>query len=149
MTISKILAVGSLASLLIGAPVFASQDDGREVAKEVRKEKIAAVTLDRACVVTALTKREDTLMTALTNVTKTRTEILTKRKTALIAAWGIEDKTARQTAVKDASKAFATEKRAAQETYRKATKTAWETFKTERRACGQKSELENTAQDSL
>ena len=81
MTISKILAVGSLASLLIGAPVFASQDEGREVAKEVRKEKIA-ITLDRACVVTALTKREDALMTALTNVTKTRTEILTKRKTA-------------------------------------------------------------------
>lgn len=148
MTISKILAVGSLASLLIGTPVFASQDEGREVSKEVRKEKIA-ITLDRACVVTALTKREDALMTALTNVTKTRTEILTKRKTALIAAWGIEDKTARQTAIKDASKAFATEKRAAQETYRKATKSAWEMFRTERRACGQKSELENTSQDSL
>lgn len=141
------LAVGSLASLLIGTPVFAGEHNERE-AKEVRKEKIA-ITLDRACVVTALTKREDAVMTAFTNVTKTRTELLAKRKTALLAAWGMEDKTARQAAIKVAGKTFATEKRAAHETYKKTTRSAWETFKTERRACGQKSELENPTQDSL
>lgn len=141
------LAVGSLASLLIGTPVFAGEHKEREE-KEVRKEKVA-VTLDRTCVITALTKREDAVMTALNNVSKTRSELLAKRKTALVTAWGMEDKTARQAAIKEAGKVFSKEKRAAHETYRKATRSAWETFKTERRACGQKSELENPAQDSL
>ena len=141
------LAVGSLASLLIGTPVFAGEHKEKE-AKEVRKEKIA-VTLDRTCIVTALTNREDLIMSAFASVSKTRTELLAKRKTALLAAWGLEDKAARQAAIKVAGKSFATEKRTAHETYRKATRTAWETFKTARRACGQKAELENPTQDAL
>ena len=70
--------------------------------------------LDLACVLTAVTTRETSLVTTLT-----------ARKDALIAAWGNTDATARKNAVKTAWSTYKTARRA-----------AWKTFKdTSRSTC--------------
>ena len=95
----------------------------------------ATTTLNLQCMQTAVEKREGAFITAFDAYYATTRSAMITRKDALKNAWGITDKTQRQTAIKTAGKNFATSEKAARKTRRDADKTAAKTFKTEAELC--------------
>ncbi len=126
----RTLLIISLAIFLFAGslPVSANSDAATTAAvttKKVKKEK----NVDLSCMQTAVTVREEALVTALSSFHDDLESSLNTRKSALIAAWGITEKTTRSAAIKNAWADWKTDKKDATKDLGTARKAAWDTFK--------------------
>lgn len=93
-------------------------------------EKTASSSVDTACVVTAVTKREEALTKAWGDLSESITAALTKRSEDLVAAWGKTSNTERLTANKAAWSTWKDAKAQAQKSFKDTRKEVWASFKT-------------------
>jgi gas vesicle protein len=105
----------------------------KEEEKAAREAKAQAM---RACIATAVSKREAAIGSGWSTYSASTTAALAARKTALEAAWAKTDRTERKAAVAAAWKSWRETHRKLLADWRKAKKSAWETFSKDRRACG-------------
>ena len=89
------------------------------------------VTVNTACMVEAVTDREESLLSAWSKLDDSITTGLTNRSTALVEAWSKTTVKAQTEANKLAWKAWKENKTSAYSTFRTDRKAAWEAFKTE------------------
>ncbi|MFN3301847.1 MAG: hypothetical protein ACK413_02380 [Patescibacteria group bacterium] len=89
----------------------------------------------RACVKTAVEKRETAIQTAFDKFSEAIKLALQTRKNELLSAWDITDKNERKTAIRNAWNKFKNEKRNAIRNFNQARLSAWQQFITERKAC--------------
>ena len=122
------VAFGSIAY----AENFATSTPSRPE-KSAKPEKKS--TLDSACMVKAVEKRENTVISAHDTLSGAVKTALTKRKTALMSAWGLTVAKDRRTARLAAWNAFRTEQKATRKAHLTAVKDAWKLYKTEAKAC--------------
>lgn len=137
MAIKKLsLAVIILAFIAVtGLAVFAQETSAK--AKQV----------DIACVKSAVTKREDAVLTAWQKLSDSINSALQARKTKLIAAWDITDKKERNKAVQAAWTGFKESKKNAVNSFRQEKLAAWQQFKSDVKSCGTLSTGENQGSD--
>ncbi len=114
-----------IASLFVGMTASAAVGDGT-----LLKNKAAKTTVNLTCMQTAVDDRETAIGAAFTGFNTDVQAGLTARKTALHDAWGLSDKTARNTAVKVAWTSWKSASKAAHSKLKSARKAAWATFKT-------------------
>ncbi len=120
---------------------FASANEGNENRSFLLRSEKASSTLSTttlACAVNAVDKRETLIMAASDAMASSTRAALLARKDALKAAWGISDKTARNTAKKAAWTTFKTSMQTAHDKMRAARKATWTTFEVDMKACGVK-----------
>jgi hypothetical protein len=86
-------------------------------------------TVDLTCMQTAVNTRESAVGAAYTKHATHITNALTARKNALNSAWGMSDKTARNTAIKSAWKTYRDSKMSSRKDMNSARKSAWTEFK--------------------
>ncbi len=120
---------------------FASaNDDNRgeynSFAKSFTKASSTLSTTTIACAVNAVDKRETAILAAHDTMSSSTRAALLARKDALKAAWGIADKTARNTAKKAAWSNFKTASQNAHNKMRDSRKAAWSTFEADMKVCG-------------
>lgn len=120
---TRLIATVLSASLLMPVAAFAASSAP------------GSVTVDLACIQTAVAAREQSIMTAWGAFNTSMTSAYTTRKSALNTAWGTIDAAARKTAVKSAWDAFRSSKKSAGTQWRTSQKGAWKTFRTASRAC--------------
>ncbi len=102
-----------------------------------------------SCVASAVAKRESAIQAGFTALSSSWNLALTTRASDLAAAWAMTDKTARNTAIKDAWKKFTASKKAARKAYNDARKASWSQFSTDRKACKASNTGENSGGDAL
>lgn len=132
-------AIAAASILSVAAPAFASDRMERESEHGMKvrtSSSTPAVTIDVACISSALDKRDSAVGSAFDAQNAAIKTALTARTTALKAAYALTDKTARRTAIRDAWKNWSTAVRAAKSTQKTSRNAAWTTFKTEAKACG-------------
>lgn len=89
-----------------------------------------------ACVQTAVTTREATLLAAFNTYSSAQATALSARGTALTSAWGQTDAAARRAARNAAWDAYKQANKSAASALRSASKSAWDTFRTASKTCG-------------
>lgn len=95
------------------------------------------------CIKTALEKRENTVISAVTTYQGSNLTALTTRKTALLAAWDKTTKSEVKTAVAAAWKAYKTSLSTLKSTLHTARDAAWKAYKTEVKTCKSTSLVES------
>jgi len=123
--IMKKIILGLFALSLLVAP-FAFAESGSSSKK----------TVDTACVSSAVSTREDALLSSWNKFDDAVTAMLSARKSALTSAWSLTEKADRKKAVRDAWATAKKARRDAAKTYKEERKSAWKTFKTAVKACG-------------
>jgi len=126
MKTAKIALLGAILSLALSTTAFAA--------------------LDTSCMVTAVDKREDAIISAWDTYAANYKAALETRQTALLAAWTDTNKATRRAAVRNAWRNFRKSRRATWRTRRSAILSAWRQFKTDRIACGAQSADESGTQ---
>lgn len=133
-----------IASLFVALGAFKPMDAEASVKSKIKDYQTASstsatstkskiknkTTVNLTCMQTAVDTREEAIVKSFTNFTTDISEALTDRKDALHDAWGITDKSSRNTAVKKAWTDWKTAKKEAHTDLKAARKSAWETFKT-------------------
>jgi len=114
------LLITSLVVALIAFVPFYSHTADAKVKKSV----------NLSCMQTAIDTREDAIGDAFESFNDDVEAALAVRKTALHDAWGLTDKVARTTAVKNAWKTWKTDHKSAHSELKSERKAAWATFKT-------------------
>ena len=123
----KIIIIGLFAAFVLMAgssPVVYAQNTGAR-----------STTLNSSCIVSAVEKRENAIITAQDSLSVTMKTSLEKRKTALVAAWGMTVAKDRRQARLAAWNTFRTEQKTDRQTHLASQKVAWQQFKTDAKAC--------------
>ncbi len=108
----------------------------------------AEMAIDTACVKTAISVRDTSIMSAFSAFGTSGTAALTARSTSLQAAWDLTDKTARKDALKASWSAYKTATTSAREAMRSARQSAWAKFNTDRKACGVETDGHGSGSDA-
>jgi hypothetical protein len=125
LSISKKALAGFITSAILLAltPFYASIADAQVTLR-------SKTSVNLTCMQTAVDVREDAVADAFGDFNDDVETALAARKTALHDAWGLSDKTARNTAVKSAWTTWKAAKKSAHTDLKSARKAAWTTFKT-------------------
>ncbi len=146
----KFVVLSSLASFLVAPMALATEGASVPDDKPAAKAEKVTLTLDqRNCVITSLTKRENTLIAAEQVYASSWKTALEARRDGLVVAWGKESRRDRIAAQRVVANTFKTSKRAANDALLSARRTAWGTYKTERKACSPKAPNEDVISSSL
>lgn len=97
-----------------------------------------APVIDAACMKSAISKRETSLISAIDAFNASIKAAHQTRQSALMSAWDKTERKDRRKAQSEARKAFRDSGKTARETLRAARKTAWETFGSDAKNCGAK-----------
>lgn len=88
-----------------------------------------------ACMQTAVSKRDGSIITAFGKFSSAITSALTVRKDALVAAWGINNQKERRRAIKASWNAFGKSNKDARVILRNERNTAWKQFGVDAKGC--------------
>lgn len=144
--VQKFVVLSALASFVVAPAALATNT---VEAKSMKTEKLTLTAEQRACVVTALTKRENALVASEQAFESSWKKALETRRDSLVVAWGKETRSERIVAQRAAIAAFQASKRAARATELSARRLAWSTFKTERQACSPNAAREDVVSSNL
>ncbi len=95
----------------------------------------SASSVDNVCVQSAVSAREQSLVSGLSAFNAAEMNALTTRKTALASAWGTADVSARRVAVKAAWDAYLKADKEAMKQWESSQKSVWSTFRASVRNC--------------
>lgn len=135
-------------SFIFGLTSFVLAEEKAKVksVKEVKK------TIDVECVKTAVSKREDAVISALITRDDAFRTSLVARKSFLLDAWSKATTKERRAAIFNSWKTYKTSLTTAKKSYQTSIATAWKNFKTESKACNGQyegaSDTMNMGQDS-
>jgi hypothetical protein len=96
---------------------------------------ISAAEVEPSCIQNALIKRETAIGTAFQKFVMDLTLTAQKKTNALVAAYALEDKKARNNAIRLAWKTYKEEYKAISTEFKNSRKSAWNTFKEDRSVC--------------
>jgi len=91
---------------------------------------------DTACMVTAVEKRDNAVISAWDTFSATIKSALETRRDSLKAAWTDANQSTRRASIKQTWRTYRNSRKSAWRTRRSAIFSAWRTFKAERNACG-------------
>jgi predicted lipoprotein with Yx(FWY)xxD motif len=128
--LSKVFLASSVLSMAIAPAAMADNET-----KTTENKKVLTAE-QRTCMVTALTKRDNAVLSALDTYQGAWKTALTARRDALSKAWALENRDERMKASREAWSLFKNSHKTAQRSFHDGRETAWETFKTDRKACG-------------
>lgn len=128
---SYLFLVGGFVFTLLGIALFAvpSPASAHNGLNGPYHHASSTKTVNLTCMQTAVDTREAAIGTAFDTMHTSVKAALSARKTALHDAWGLTDKSARQSAIKTAWKKWKTDNKGAHIKLRTERKMAWETFK--------------------
>lgn len=118
--------------LVLAFPVIAETQNPSTAATG---QQIQASSAALACMQTAVTKRDNAIISAFDAFSASAKTALTARRDALNAAWGIANRKERKAAIKKAWDDFKNATKTARRTLNQARETAWRQFKTDALAC--------------
>ena len=96
----------------------------------------AFAAVDTACMITAVEKRDNAVITAWDTFSTTYKTALETRRDALKTAWADTNRNTRKASIRNAWKAFRNSKKSAWRTRKASIRSAWRQFKSERQTCG-------------
>lgn len=133
---------------------FQSLKTNKSSASSTPRMKMSSSTVDRTCMATAVTVREDSLASAWSTFNTKIVKSLEERQASLVSAWNTTDTKVGADSAKSAWSAWKADKKSAHEQIRKDRKAAWETFKTTaastcKATVPKEESLEKTAADSI
>ena len=101
------------------------------------------------CMQTAVDKRDSSVISAWDTLSAAIKSALSARQSDIKTAFGITDKKARKTAIRDAWKTHSKAARDARSAFKSARELAWKTYYADRRACGQAAVSDDSSNKSL
>ncbi len=127
----KFFAALPMIGLILGAVAIATEIKTTNPVPNGQQLSGAVVT----CIKTALEKRENAVVSAVTTFQNSSLAALNTRKTSLLAAWDKTTKTDVKAAITVARKAYKTSMTDLKTTQSTARKWAWDIYKTDVKAC--------------
>lgn len=124
----KILFAFVLFALSLGSFGFAFADEATPTPTPTPKPGLA-------CMQTAVSTRDGSIITAWGKFSSAITSALTVRKDALVAAWGINDRKSRRAAIRAAWNAFRGSNQSARATLKSERNSAWKQFAVDAKGC--------------